>query len=632
MYMYICMYICMYVCMHVYTHTHTHTQTQTQIACVHVRACVCMCVHVCVCVNNRAAARDRRDRELTTNGPHTRMLSCVCGLNGWLEINSKNNGLTHIISPNELANTACRNTRTSVPRDARALVCVQSPRMNEFLAAPAVWRRVPPSARARVAAPRQGPGACSGGTRQGRDLAQAEQPVGRIGHRPACGRRGVRRFACSRSMHTRAAAARPACAAGARTGVTRFHMHSPLPTATGAFTNPRMVPAVRSTSPPRSHTAESVTRTWMSSPRVTDLLEAEKRLRQCERTFTQRFERRAEIFVLKTLERLPKRCARLLLGTYKPRLRLAALSPATMYRRLLVVSGARDPSRTAVLRVPALRPARPWPGGGGPCARLRRAGGARGRRSGRDAPPTRPEQARPCAAGAPPTRQAQAGLCTPSGADSWRAAALTSVPCYARPPARSLNCAASRPCRPRRCRVGLRARGPRPGPAPRHCRPRHVLRPPRPVQAEHEGGFQARPLHRAQLRTRNAALACATSGGAVCPSLQPGVSSPSCPPPRLSPRRRWPCARSPARGLAPGTRQAWDPAVDKDFLIAPSILSADFAKLGQEVDNMLAAGADVVHFDVMDNHYVPNLTIGPGVCKALRKHPTCIHTHTHQQY
>jgi ribulose-phosphate 3-epimerase len=58
----------------------------------------------------------------------------------------------------------------------------------------------------------------------------------------------------------------------------------------------------------------------------------------------------------------------------------------------------------------------------------------------------------------------------------------------------------------------------------------------------------------------------------------------------------------------------------RDFLIAPSILSADFARLGEEVDNVLAAGADVVHFDVMDNHYVPNLTIGPMVCMALRKH------------
>lgn len=57
-----------------------------------------------------------------------------------------------------------------------------------------------------------------------------------------------------------------------------------------------------------------------------------------------------------------------------------------------------------------------------------------------------------------------------------------------------------------------------------------------------------------------------------------------------------------------------------DYLIAPSILASNFARLGEEVDSVLASGGDIIHFDVMDNHFVPNLTIGPMVCKALRDH------------
>lgn len=69
--------------------------------------------------------------------------------------------------------------------------------------------------------------------------------------------------------------------------------------------------------------------------------------------------------------------------------------------------------------------------------------------------------------------------------------------------------------------------------------------------------------------------------------------------------------------------------VRKDILIAPSILSADFARLGEEVDAVVNAGADLIHFDVMDNHYVPNLTVGPLVCRALKKYGVSVPLDVH---
>ncbi len=67
----------------------------------------------------------------------------------------------------------------------------------------------------------------------------------------------------------------------------------------------------------------------------------------------------------------------------------------------------------------------------------------------------------------------------------------------------------------------------------------------------------------------------------------------------------------------------------REFWIAPSILSADFARLGEDVDAVIAAGADLIHFDVMDNHYVPNLTIGPMVCEALRSYGISVPVDVH---